>query len=112
MRLYFEQMVEAVKTIHEARIVHSDLKPANFLFVEGTLKLIDFGIAKAINHNQAPNHTNIVRDHQVGTINYMSPEAILNGQKSAYGDMIPVGRASDIWSLGAFSTKWHMGTRV
>ena len=100
MRLYFEQMVEAVKTIHEARIVHSDLKPANFLFVEGTLKLIDFGIAKAINHNQAPNHTNIVRDHQVGTINYMSPEAILNGQKSAYGDMIPVGRASDIWSLG------------
>ena len=30
----------------------------------------------------------------------MSPEAILNGQKSAYGDMIPVGRASDIWSLG------------
>ena len=45
MRLYFEQMVEAVKTIHEARIVHSDLKPANFLFVEGTLKLIDFGSA-------------------------------------------------------------------
>jgi serine/threonine-protein kinase TTK/MPS1 len=100
MRLYFEQMVEAVKTIHEARIVHSDLKPANFLFVEGTLKLIDFGIAKAISHNQAPNHTNIVRDHQVGTINYMSPEAILNGQKSAYGDIQSVGRASDIWSLG------------
>ena len=35
-------------TIHEERIVHSDLKPANFLMVEGQLKLIDFGIAKAI----------------------------------------------------------------
>ena len=39
---------QAVHTIHEARIVHSDLKPANFLVVEGQLKLIDFGIAKAI----------------------------------------------------------------
>ena len=46
LRLYFEQMVEAVGTIHESKIVHSDLKPANFLFVEGALKLIDFGIAK------------------------------------------------------------------
>jgi serine/threonine-protein kinase TTK/MPS1 len=48
IRLYWEQMLLAVRTIHEARIVHSDLKPANFLIVEGQLKLIDFGIAKAI----------------------------------------------------------------
>jgi len=39
---------QAVDTIHLERIVHSDLKPANFLVVEGQLKLIDFGIAKAI----------------------------------------------------------------
>ena len=49
------------------------MKPANFLLVEGTLKLIDFGIAKAIESNDT---TNIVRDNQVGTINYMSPEAL------------------------------------
>ena len=48
LRLYFEQMVEAVGTIHEQKIVHSDLKPANFMFVEGALKLIDFGIAKQV----------------------------------------------------------------
>jgi|TARA_B110000977_G_scaffold172114_1_gene224246 serine/threonine-protein kinase TTK/MPS1 len=48
LRLYFEQMVEAVGTIHTQKIVHSDLKPANFLFVEGALKLIDFGIAKQV----------------------------------------------------------------
>lgn len=33
---------QAVKGIHELRIVHSDLKPANFLLVQGQLKLIDF----------------------------------------------------------------------
>lgn len=35
-----QQMVEAVDTIHEERIVHSDLEPANFLLVKGSLKLI------------------------------------------------------------------------
>ncbi len=53
---------QAVHTIHEARIVHSDLKPANFLVVEGQLKLIDFGIAKAISSDT----TSIAREAQVG----------------------------------------------
>ena len=51
----------AVKTIHEERIVHSDLKPGNFLLVRGSLNLIDFGIAKAIMNDT----TNIQRDSQV-----------------------------------------------
>ena len=32
-RLAWQQMLEAVQTIHDERIVHGDLKPANFLFV-------------------------------------------------------------------------------
>ena len=48
IRLTWQQMLSAVHSIHEAKIIHSDLKPANFLFVRGALKLIDFGIAKAI----------------------------------------------------------------
>jgi tRNA A-37 threonylcarbamoyl transferase component Bud32 len=67
IRLYWQQMLEAVHAIHEERIVHSDLKPANFLIVEGSLKLIDFGIAKAIQNDT----TNIVRENQV-RMNYIS----------------------------------------
>lgn len=61
VRHTWEQMLEAVAVIHEEGIVHTDLKPANFVLVKGALKLIDFGIAKAI-----PNDTtNIARDQQV-----------------------------------------------
>ncbi|KAG1334668.1 serine/threonine-protein kinase MPS1 [Cocos nucifera] len=96
LRFYWQQMLEAVNTIHEERIVHSDLKPANFLLVRGSLKLIDFGIAKAI----LSDTTNIQRDAQVGTLNYMSPEAFMCNDHDANGNTIKCGRPSDIWSLG------------
>lgn len=57
---------QAVHTIHEERIVHSDLKPANFLVVEGQLKLIDFGIAKAISSDT----TSIAREAQVHSCSF------------------------------------------
>ncbi|TIC21363.1 kinase-like protein [Wallemia mellicola] len=94
--MYWEQMLRAVHAIHEEAIVHSDLKPANFVLVKGSLKLIDFGIAKAI-----PNDTtNIHRDSQVGTINYMSPEAITNPSGLGNKRGLKLGRPSDVWSLG------------
>ena len=37
--MYWEQMLRAVHAIHEARVIHGDLKPANFLCVRGALKL-------------------------------------------------------------------------
>lgn len=58
------QMLEAVKVVHDAGIVHTDLKPANFVLVKGALKLIDFGIAKAIPSDT----TNIARDQQVSRV--------------------------------------------
>lgn len=65
-------MLTAVHTIHNEKIVHTDLKPANFVIVSGQLKLIDFGIADRI-----PNDTtNIQREELIGTIGYMAPEAL------------------------------------
>lgn len=96
LRFYWQQILLAVKTIHEERIVHSDLKPANFLLVRGSLKLIDFGIAKALMSDT----TNIQRDSQVGTLSYMSPEAFMCNDTDANGNTIKCGRSSDIWSLG------------
>ncbi|XP_073146728.1 serine/threonine-protein kinase MPS1 [Henckelia pumila] len=96
LRFYWKQILLAVNTIHEERIVHSDLKPANFLLVKGSLKLIDFGIAKAIMSDT----TNIQRDSQVGTLSYMSPEAFMCNETDGNGNVIKCGRPSDIWSLG------------
>ncbi|KAJ3259254.1 hypothetical protein HDU77_001909 [Chytriomyces hyalinus] len=96
IRMNWTQMLQAVQQIHNEKIVHSDLKPANFLIVEGALKLIDFGIAKAI-----PNDTtNVQRDYQTGTLNYMAPEAILFTESNSSKGHLKLGRASDIWSLG------------
>lgn len=89
-------MLEAVHIIHEDKIVHSDLKPANFVLVRGELKLIDFGIAKAI----ANDTTNIQRDQHIGTINYMSPETIEETNRNDGKKIMKLGRASDVWSLG------------
>ena len=56
LQVFWRQMLEAVHVIHEARIIHSDLKPANFLLVEGRLKLIDFGIANALQVGRTDYH--------------------------------------------------------
>ncbi|KAF7683852.1 putative serine/threonine-protein kinase MPS1 like protein [Astathelohania contejeani] len=89
IRDLWEQMLEIVRVVHMQRIIHCDLKPANFLFVKGRIKLIDFGISKVIRNDT----TNVESESLLGTINYMSPEAV-KGNKNK------MGRSSDIWSLG------------
>ncbi|KAF2766226.1 kinase-like protein [Teratosphaeria nubilosa] len=107
VRYHWKEMLECVQAVHDHDIVHSDLKPANFLLIQGRLKLIDFGIANAIDTD---NTMNVHRDSHVGTPNYMSPESI-NDTNATNGmtrdeagrplkkDM-RIGKASDVWSLG------------
>ncbi|XP_061479184.1 dual specificity protein kinase TTK isoform X2 [Rhineura floridana] len=95
---YWKNMLEAVHTIHQHGIVHSDLKPANFLLVDGMLKLIDFGIA----NQMQPDVTSILKDSQVGTVNYMAPEVIKD--MSTCGEngkpRSKISPKNDVWSLG------------
>lgn len=106
IRYHTKEMVKCVKVVHDAGIVHSDLKPANFVFVKGTLKIIDFGIANAV-----PDHTvNIYRDMQIGTPNYMAPEALIAHNYTTENENYnsdrnksnkwKVGKPADIWSCG------------
>lgn len=99
-RHYWKEMLECVGSVHAQDVVHSDLKPANFLLVKGRLKLIDFGIANAIQDDTV----NVYRENQIGTPNYMSPESLIcnNVTPSEHGDIkeIKLGKPSDVWSLG------------
>ena len=101
LRLYWQQMLEAVHIVHQAQVIHSDLKPANFLFVEGALKLIDFGIATQVQDDM----TSAIRGSAVGTLNYMAPESIQNQSsgntlQTKAQDFLKIGPAADVWSLG------------
>ncbi|CAK9786817.1 unnamed protein product [Cutaneotrichosporon oleaginosum] len=71
--LYWQQMLEAVQAVHAENVVHTDLKPANFVLVKGRLKIIDFGIAKAI----ANDTVNIQRDQQASCTDVWSLGCIL-----------------------------------
>ncbi|CEP20652.1 MPS1 [Cyberlindnera jadinii] len=101
VRYHASELLKCVKSVHDADIVHSDLKPANFLFVKGMMKIIDCGIANAV-----PEHTvNIYRESQIGTPNYMAPEALIDNNQhladlSSHKSQWKVGKPSDIWSCG------------
>ena len=93
-------MIEAVHFLHEAGIVHTDLKPANFLQVGESIKIIDLGIAQKI-----PMGTiHISRDALVGTPNYMAPETVkmsrTRGEEGRSSHIFKAGKASDVWSMG------------
>lgn len=96
-----KQFVDALEYAHERGIVHRDLKPDNLkVRDDGTLKVLDFGIAKALadepgNTNAFSSPTLTSESTRAGTIlgtpAYMSPE-------QARGK--PVDRRADIWSFG------------
>ncbi|KAG7112451.1 Serine/threonine-protein kinase MPS1 like [Verticillium longisporum] len=103
VRYYWKEMLECLLAVHNYDVVHSDLKPANFVLVKGCLKLIDFGIANAI---QTDETVNVHRETQIGTPNYMSPESLMDfnashgGRAAGRPKLMKLGKPSDVWSLG------------
>jgi len=96
---YLRQIAGALAAIHEAGILHRDLKPANIMFrSDGSLALIDFGLAK-----QMRLHAAITGTGQIfGTPYYMSPEQ---------GHAEPTDERSDLYSLGCILYEMLTGDR-
>jgi serine/threonine-protein kinase TTK/MPS1 len=114
---------------HSPTRTHTHTHTQSGLASLGELKLIDFGIARAI---QSDATENIHRDTQVGTLNFMPPEALegVKKQSSSSGSSghnkgnsggntgsssssnakpdVRLGRSSDVWSLGYVEREWRL----
>ena len=81
-------LAEGLAAIHSCGLVHRDLKPGNVIMAADGPRIIDFGIARAIDASTGLTSTGAV----VGTVAFMSPEQI-RGEVA--------GPASDVFSLGS-----------
>ena len=113
------QIAEALEAAHEQGIIHRDLKPANVkLRADGVVKVLDFGLAKAlepgsgIGDGGSPNLANsptitspamTMRGMILGTAAYMAPE-------QAKGK--PVDKRADIWAFGCVLYEMVAGRRA
>ena len=108
-----KQIAEGLEYAHERGIIHRDLKPANVkVRPDGTVKILDFGLAKALEETPAAGSINTsptisaaaTREGIIlGTAAYMSPE-------QARGKT--VDRRCDIWSFGAVLFEMLSGKQV
>ena len=90
-----------IEEVHSHRIIHMDIKPENFVFVNGTLKLIDLGLSLCLPEGVDHLETEVV----YGTNLFMAPECFTSRLAPREGGVKPryittLTLQADIWSLG------------
>ena len=111
------QIADALAQAHTIGIVHRDLKPENLMISgETTVKILDFGLAKLLNVNSAPESdasTTLTEEGTVmGTVGYMSPEQATGGEVDFRSDQFSFGAVlyEMVTGVPAFRKKTHAET--
>jgi eukaryotic-like serine/threonine-protein kinase len=109
-----QQLIDGIEAAHEKNIIHRDLKPANIKITpEGVVKILDFGLAKAMEPESAPDGSNPENSPTLtmgatqpgtilGTAAYMAPEQA-RGKRA--------DKRSDVWSFGVIVYELLTGRR-
>lgn len=105
---YIDQACEALEEAHAAGLVHRDLKPQNLFLAEDgkgnkSVRVLDFGIARAFGGKMGKVVTITRHGDVLGTLSYMAPEQIRSARS--------VDPRSDIWAIGACLYRLLTNTR-
>jgi eukaryotic-like serine/threonine-protein kinase len=104
VRAIGRQIASGLAAAHAAGLVHRDLKPENvFLTRTGTVKLLDFGIAKLTQDDGVQDGFSTLTGAVLGTAGYLAPEQIRGG---------PIDTRADLFGFGSVLCEMLTGTRA